>query len=61
MSDLLVEIRKGDKVLKVVTFPDPRPEYCEHFNSKEGMKALGIQAHPVSSETRRARSKRREA
>ena len=61
MSELKVEIRKGDKVLKIVTFRDPRPYYCEQFNAKEGMRVLGIQAYPVSSDTRRARSKSREA
>ena len=59
--ELKIEIRKGDQVLRVVTVPDPRDVWCEHFNRVERMRSEGIQAYPVSSETRRASSKRREA
>lgn len=61
MSDLLIEIRKGRKVIRVEKIPDPRVNWCRIFNADDGMQEKGIQAYPVSSDTRRAMSKSREA
>ena len=61
MSELKIEIRKGNQVLHVIKVADPRIAISDRFNADAEFALQGIRAYPVWSETRRARSKRREA
>lgn len=61
MTYLKVEIRRGGKVLQVVKLLDPRASFCRQFNADTEQTSQGLRAYPVSSDTRRARSKSREA
>lgn len=56
LKDLVVEIKRGKKVVGCYKLPDPRVAFCQEFNRFNKGK---LEAHPISKAMVRASSRRR--